>query len=206
MGTEDLSKDFSREGCFVIFQKVIPAEISLITGALTVLVIELYWSLVMISYFDNLSKGYVDWHGPSIWFFCVVSQWGQVTLFFFLIIFLTVITVPQCVLDIHALKWGNKVFPFPELTLLHRLNPEPWTELLDWESSSDGKSCTDLQLASHPVLLGKALQTVWDGCTLLSSWGSVPINAVWAVSKTWLSRRRRLASWLFLALFLFLLH
>lgn len=91
---------------------VIPAQISSLTGALIVLIIELKLSLVMISYTLTISAGI----GGLTWATYVVllcrelmGGWG-VTLFFFLIVLLTTITVTQHVLYIHTLKQGN--FPF----------------------------------------------------------------------------------------------
>lgn len=163
---------------------VIPVQISLLTGTVTVLVFELNWSLGTISYFDNLCRN--RWADMDHLFGSLCSELMrcQVTLFFFLIIFLTVITVSQCLLDIHALKQRNNIFPFAAFSWAH---PPAQTEQRthspelhsDSEGSSNLNSCEALQLASHPEFIAKASHTAQDGCTLLSSWRSFPRKAVW---------------------------
>lgn len=175
-GTEERSKDPLGGRSFVIFQMVIPAQIASLTGALVVQVIRLNWSLIMISYTSTISAGIggLTWI-TSLALLCRELIRG-ITLFFFLIVFLTGITVTRCVLHIHALKQGNNFFPFAacsELTLLHRVSRGPtalnwtlglgrfkWSELLYSASACHSPSVHSKGFTGStgwlhpPVLLG----------------------------------------------------
>lgn len=188
---------------------VIPAQISSLTGALIVLVIRLDWSLVMISYTLTISAGV----GGLTWITYLALLCRELVRRGYSVFLpdsipdsdycYSVCTPHTCFkarkehFSFCCLFWAHLPAQTEQRTHSPELNS--WTRKVQviW---------TPVKHFSLPLTQcsAKASQTARDGCTLLSSWGSFPVNAVWAVSKKLLSRRKGLPSPLLLALFLFL--